>query len=81
MKSLEERIADRKKRKEEAAAEAKKNGTGQVQADDGDGGEGDEYTDYTVAELKAELDKRKISYASGSVKADLIKALEADDNK
>lgn len=37
------------------------------------------YEANTVPELQAELDKRKIEYASHDLKADLIKLLEDDD--
>ena len=37
------------------------------------------WADCTVAELKAELDERGISYTSKHVKADLVSLLDADD--
>lgn len=34
-----------------------------------------DYSDFTVKELKAELDKREIEYSVGDKKADLLKKL------
>lgn len=80
MKSLEERVADRQRRKEEAQKTAEENGTAMPTNDKGDGdGDGESYSDWTVAELKEELDNREIAYTSSAVKADLVKLLEDND--
>lgn len=74
MKSLEERVADRAKRKEEAQAAAEANGTA-VPNDDAE----KDYSSWKVADLKAELDSREVEYEAGAKKADLVAALEAND--
>ena len=42
--------------------------------------ESDDYSTWTVAELREELQTRGIDVPSGSVKADLVQALESDDD-
>ena len=42
--------------------------------------ESDDYSTWTVAELRDELQTRGIDVPSGSVKADLVQALESDDD-
>lgn len=47
-----------------------------------EGANGDElppYAEWTVAELKKELDSRDIEYDSRAVKADLVQLLDEDD--
>lgn len=76
MKDLKSRIADREQRAEDAKkAEEAKNATAA-------GGEEEEeasYADWTVAELKSELDTRGVEYDSSAKKADLVAALDAND--
>lgn len=76
MKSLEARVADRQKRKEEAAKEAKASGTA-APTDDGDGSDAEDYNTWTVEELKAELKNRELPTTGN--KADLVAALEEND--
>jgi hypothetical protein len=81
MKSLKERVAEREERKEAAQKAAEDNGTAQPKTGDGGGGGNDEAEDYntwTVAELRDELAKRELP-TSGN-KADLVAALEENDN-
>lgn len=49
--------------------------------EEGEEGEEEEslYADYTVEQLKAELDERRIEHKSGLKKAELIKLIEDDD--
>lgn len=89
MKSLEARKADRAKRNEQAEAEKKQAGeilaTGTVagaqESEEEEEEEAADYSDYTVAELKEELDARSIEYGSDAKKADLVKMLEDSDNE
>jgi hypothetical protein len=79
MKDLKTRLEDRAERKEEAQANAELSGNGS-----GAGGEGGGEVDHsskTVAELKAELDKRGIAYEAGHKKADLVGLLEDNDGE
>lgn len=83
MKSLEERQAERQERQEQAEAQKAEArailATGTLA--EGNTGESEEsdYSSWTVAELKAELDNREIEYAASAKKAELIEALETND--
>lgn len=90
MKSLDERVEDRKQREADAQKAAEENGNKQPESKpskrkgkgkpaDSEEVEETEYESMTVAELKAELDERGVEYASGALKADLIAALEEND--
>lgn len=83
MKSLEERKADRAERAEQAEAQKAEArailATGTLAEGKTDGEGGDDYSAWTVAQLKEELDNREIEYAASAKKAELVEALEADD--
>lgn len=89
MKSLEERIADRERREDEAEKSKQErseilNG-GTLAEGTGAGSDGESqdtsYNSWKVDELKEELDRRGVDYATNAKKADLIAALEGDDGE
>lgn len=49
--------------------------------DDEDDDDGEDYSDWATKDLKAECRKRGIKVSKGMGKADLVKALEADDKE
>lgn len=87
MKSLEARLADRARREKEAEEQREENasiatsGTGGESESGGEEGGDGEYSTYTVEQLKEELDSRGLEYKGNAKKADLIAALEADDQE
>lgn len=92
MKSLEARLADRARREREAEEQKKQDAeilatgtgaadTGEQGEGEGGDGEGEGYSTYTVEQLKAELDERGLEYKASAKKAELIEALEANDEE
>jgi hypothetical protein len=49
------------------------------ESEDGDDEEVIDYNEFTVPELKAELDAREVEHPSSALKADLVALLEAND--
>lgn len=84
MKSLEARLADRKRREKEAEEQRQETGeilassTGQGADQEEEEEEDEGYESWTVPELKAKLDELEVDYKSSANKGDLIELLEAN---
>jgi len=63
------------KDKDKFAARQAEGGSGEEAAED----EADSYSDWTVADLRTELDNRGVEYKASTNKADLVTLLEQDD--
>lgn len=70
---------DGKKPKKSKKDEEEEEEEEEEEADDDDDGE--DYSDWATKDLKAECRKRGIKVSKGMGKADLVKALEADDKE
>lgn len=70
-----------KKGKKKAEPEEDEEEDSEEEEDDDDDGDGEDYSDWPTKDLKKECRTRGIKVTKGMAKADMVKALEADDKE
>lgn len=72
---------DKKAKKEEPEEDEDDSDEGEDSEDDEDEDDGEDYTDWSTKDLKKECRTRGIKVTKGMGKAEMVKALEADDKE
>ena len=77
----EEKPSKKGKKKAEPEPEEDEEDDSEEDEDDGDDEDGEDYSDWSTKDLKKECRTRGIKVTKGMAKADMVKALEADDKE
>lgn len=77
----EEKPSKKGKKKAEPEPEEDEEDDSEEDEDDGDDEDGEDYSDWPTKDLKKECRTRGIKVTKGMAKADMVKALEADDKE
>lgn len=77
----EEKPSKKGKKKAEPEPEEDEEDDSEEDEDDGDDEDGEDYSDWSTKDLKRECRTRGIKVTKGMAKADMVKALEADDKE
>lgn len=77
----EEKPVKKGKKKAEPEPEEDKEEDSEEEEDDDDDEDGEDYSDWSTKDLKKECRTRGIKVTKGMAKADMVKALEADDKE